>query len=182
MAVTAKDGSHHHSASRARLHDELAAKKDSAVTPIKKDSSDAGPGGMTHPAPTKTPIEEHVAEHGPAHSIMYHHDQDGDGMHHVSSFHGEAPSPYGKMAGGQNAGEGEHTGEGGGESAAGESHMLHPGAHHSRHKTHHAAHEHMGKAMGMDHEDEDRPEEADDETPDSQQDQTAGSRGIPGLS
>lgn len=179
MAVTAKDGSHHHSASRARLHDELAAKKGSAVTPIKKDSSDAGPGGMTHPAPTKTPIEEHVAEHGPAHAIHYMHDADGDGMHHVSSYHGEAPAPAHNGRGGQ-GGENQD-GMGGGEEPGGEKHMLHPGAHHSRHKTHHAAHEHMGKAMGVER-GEEEDETPDHEEPDGDEGMASGAGSIPGLS
>jgi hypothetical protein len=79
MAMAAQDGSVHHSASRARLHDEISARKGAATeTPAK---------GAT-PAPTKTPIEEHVGLHGPAHEIHYHHDQ-ATGKHHVTSHHGE---------------------------------------------------------------------------------------------
>lgn len=165
MAVQAKDGSHHHSASRARLHDELAAKKGSAVTPIKKDSSDKGPGGMTHPAPTNTPIEEHVEEHGPAHTIHYHHDEDGDGMHHVSSYHGEASMP-------------PHTGAPGGQ----DGHAEHPGAHHSVHKTHHAAHHHIGVAMGLGHEQSEETPDEGEEAQGAMAGGDGGSSGIPGLS
>jgi hypothetical protein len=177
MAVMAKDGSRHHSASRARLHDELAGRKGmSTATPMKKDKSDAGPGGMTHPAPTKTPIEEHVEEHGPAHAMMYHHDQDGDGMHHVSTYHGEAASPYGKAAGGQ--GGMAKDGMGGGESAEGmeHGHGDHPGIHHSSHKSAKAAHDHMARAMDMHHDSEE------EETPDDEESENeSGAVGIPGL-
>lgn len=171
MAVQAKDGSRHHSASRARLHDEMSAKSGSAVTPIKKDSSDAGPGGMTHPAPTATPIQEHVDEHGPAHSVTYQHDEAG-GKHIVTSYHGDA-----KMPGGQ-GGEAQD-GEGGGEEPMGEKHMDHPGVHVSHHKTSHAAHAHMKHAMGMSHEEEEENEEPDSHAePDGDEN---GASGIPGL-
>lgn len=153
MAVQAKDGSRHHSASRASLHDELSAKKGAAtVTPMKK--PEGGESSDKHPAPSSHSIEDHVSDHGPAHAIHFTHDQEGDGKHHVSSFHGEAEP-------------GQHD---------------HPAAHHSVHASHAAAHQHMGKAMGMDHDNEERPAEDDDLTPDSSQDQTAGSHGIPGLS
>jgi hypothetical protein len=157
MAVHAADGTRHHSASRAALHDRMASNKGPS-SGVKQMAGKAegmgskGPGHMPGPAetPTKTPIEDHVSEHGPAHSMMY---QQSGGMHHVSSFHGDAKP-----------------GE-----------MDHPHAHHSVHKSEMAAHEHMGKSMGMDHEEEERPEMEGDETPDSMQDQESGSRGIPGL-
>jgi hypothetical protein len=171
MAVKAKDGTVHHSASRALLHDEMAQSRGKSSGVVqKKDSADKGPGqpgNKSHePGPTETPIQDHVEEHGPAHTVHYSHDE-ATGKHTVTSYHGDA-KPLDGM--------------GGGDSAEGSEHMNHPGVHHSVHKTKHAAHEHMGKSMGMDHENEDSPEEPDDETPDSQQDQMAGSRGIPGLS
>lgn len=154
MAMIATDGSRHHSASRARLHDELSKGKGSAVTPMKKPGvgeKDASEN-VQHPVPSTIPIGDHVDEHGPAHTI-HHQLDESTNMHHVSSFHGDA-TPEQKD---------------------------HPGAHHSQHKTHAAAHAHMGKAMGLDHEAEDRPENEDDETPDSEQDMEAGSHKIPGL-
>jgi hypothetical protein len=175
MAVTAKDGSRHHSASRALLHDEMAQGHGRSSGVIqKKDSSDKGPGAMTHPAPTKTPIDEHVSEHGPAHTLNYHHDEVGDGMHHVSSYHGDAVAPAHHGGVGGQGGEAKD-GMGGGEHEGGE----HPGAHHSRHKTHHAAHQHMAKAMGTGHEEEDEETPDSDDQPGSDE---GGASGIPGLS
>lgn len=176
MAVTAKDGTHHHSASRARLHDEMAASRGKSSGVVqKKDPADSG--DKSHmPGPTETPIEEHVVEHGPAHAIHYHHDQDGDGLHHVSSYHGEAPAPPHNGVHGQ-GGENQDA-MGGGEEPGGEKHMSHPGAHHSRHKTHAAAHEHMGKAMGVEHGEEEEESDSHAE-PDGDE---GGASGIPGLS
>ena len=158
MAVFAKDGSRHHSASRARLHDEsgggVAVGKKQAtekVTPMKAaGAGKAGPmhpGG--HPAPTETPIGDHVAEHGPAHSLM--HMEDG-GTHHVSSYHGDAEM-----------GQDDH-----------------PHAHHSQHKSHAAAHEHMGQAMGVEGAAEPEDEETPDEATAMPMNPTGGSK-VPGL-
>lgn len=172
MAVTAKDGSRHHSASRASLHDELSSKKGNAtVTPMKK--PDGTEDAMTHPTPSTHSIEDHVEEHGPAYKIDYHHDHL-SGQHHVSSHHGEPPASSAEAGRGQT--HGGMSAVGGGEPEGGSEK-----SHHSVHKTLHAAHEHMGKSMGLDHRNEERPAEAADETPDSSQDQTAGSRGIPGI-
>ena len=155
MAMMAKDGTRHHSASRARMHDELSTSKGSATEiPMRKPGAgekDAGQGPK-HPQPSTTPITDHVDEHGPAHAVHHEFDK-GSNLHHVSSFHGDAKP-----------GENDH-----------------PGAHHSQHKTHAAAHQHMGKSMGLDHEAEDRPEEEGDETPDSTEDQETGKHAIPGL-
>jgi hypothetical protein len=158
MAVHSSDGVRHHSASRARMHEEkLKSGKsgDPNVMSMKPPAAKAMPGGaMTHPAPTGTPIEDHVAEHGPAHAMEYHHDKETN-MHHVSSFHGEAEP-----------GEDEH-----------------PHAHHSEHRSAEAAHRHMGKAMGM-HE----GEETADEMPPENEEETADAGGggmggskVPGL-
>ncbi len=139
MAVFAKDGSRHHSSSRASMHDEMGAKKAAPVSEMKK------PEGLSHPAPSSHSIEDHVDTHGPAHKIEYTHDQ-ASGEHHISSHHGE----------------GEET------------------SHHSKHKTHHAAHAHIAKAMGMQDEEQ---EERDSESPDEEyEEETTGSKGIPGLS
>lgn len=162
MAVYAKDGSRHHSASRAKLHDESGAaaagtgKGNKAATEPVSPMKTAGagkagpmhPGG--HPPPTETPIGDHVAEHGPAHSMM--HMLDG-GTHHVSTYHGDA-----KM------GEDDH-----------------PHAHHSQHKSHAAVHEHLGQALGVEGgaegepEGEESPDEANAAMP-----MTGGSK-VPGL-
>lgn len=153
MAVLAKDGSRHHSAGRASLHDSMAANRGKAAGVQQMKPMAEGSGGPAHlPGPSETPIEDHVEEHGPAHAVQYTHDK-ASKVHHVSSFHGEAAK-----------GDNDH-----------------PGAHHSHHKTSAAAHEHMGKSMGMDHENEEKPEQEDDETPDSGTDQMAGAHAIPGL-
>ena len=170
MAMQDKAGNWHHSASRARLHDEMAESKGKSSGVVqKKDSADKGPGepgNKSHtPGPTETPIEQHVEEHGPAHAVNYRHDED-TGKHVVTSFHGDA-KPIDGM--------------GGGEKEAGEAHMTHPGVHVSHHKTQHAAHQHMSKAMGMGHEQED--EETPDETEEEGAMAPSGSAGgIPGLS
>ncbi len=77
----------HHSASRARLQDELSANKGgSKVAEMSK------PAGPSHPAPSSHSIEDHVDTHGPAHKIEYTHDQ-ASGEHHISSHHGEGDNP-----------------------------------------------------------------------------------------
>jgi hypothetical protein len=164
MAVRAKDGSNHHSASRALLHDEMAQSRGKSSGVVqKKDSADKGPGEPAnkshHPGPTETPIQDHVEEHGPAHAMNYMHDE-ADGMHHVTTYHGDA-KPQDGMGGGEHEG-GDH-----------------PGIHHSRHKTHHAAMQHMQHAMGAHDESEETPDEADEE-PAMAPSGSAG--GIPGLS
>ncbi len=85
-AFQAKDGSSHHSASRASLHDEMDANKGAPVRAMKK------PEGPSHPAPSSHSIEDHVVEHGPARKIEYEHDQTTN-SHHVSSHHGEGDNP-----------------------------------------------------------------------------------------
>ncbi len=74
----------HHSASRARLHDEMSANKGSS-----KVAEMSKPAGQEHPAPSSHSIEDHLDEHGPARKIEYTHDQ-ATGAHHVSSHHGES--------------------------------------------------------------------------------------------
>lgn len=90
MAVQAKDGSTHHSAGRASLHDSMSAgaEKKQNVAPMKK------PGGEkkiapSHPAPSPHSIQEHVSQHGPAHKMTHHHDRHGTGKHHVTTHHGD---------------------------------------------------------------------------------------------
>lgn len=89
MAMMAKDGTRHHSASRASLHDELSANKGPATALPKKKEESGGPKpGMAHPEPSKVAIKDHVAEHGPAHQVHHIHDQ-ATGKHHVTTHHGE---------------------------------------------------------------------------------------------
>lgn len=163
MAMQDKAGNWHHSASRARLHDDMAESKGKSSGVVqKKDSADAG--GKSHiPGPTETPIEDHVQEHGPAHAVNYRHDE-ASGKHVVTSFHGDA-KPLDGM--------------GGGEKEDGEAHMSHPGVHVSHHKTHHAAMQHIQKAMGA--HDEETPDEADEE-PEGAMAPSGSAGGIPGLS
>lgn len=118
----AADGTKHHSFSRAKFHDDMAAdKKAEGMKPAAKPMAAKGSAGEEEPAggeaenmesmpDTETPIEEHVEQHGPADEM--HHKVGADGMHHVMSHHG-------KMK------------------------------HKSRHDTHEEAHAHIGKAMGM---------------------------------
>ncbi len=157
MAVLAKDGSRHHSASRASLHDSLTAKKGPAtVTPMKKPEGKDPAAAVKGPAiaqdhphmpgphqtPTETPVAEHVEQHGPStHTFHMEH----EGKHHVTSHHGGL---------GQNM-------------------------HHSEHESAGEAHDHMAVAMGEgaespDHEAAESPEyEAAEEH--------AGGGRIPGL-
>jgi hypothetical protein len=89
MAVFAKDGSRHHSAGRASLHDSMASK--SAAPPEKA----AAPAVMAPPGAeagnhdvSSRDISDVVKEHGPAHSIVMHHDHE-NGVHTVTSHHGK---------------------------------------------------------------------------------------------
>lgn len=158
MAVLAKDGTRHHSASRASLHDSLSAGKGKAtVTPMKKpeggDPAGATKGGAIpqdhphmpgpHQTPTETPIAEHVEEHGPAtHTFHMHHEE--TGTHHVTSHHG---------------GMGKNM-------------------HHSEHESHEAAHEHMAQAMGAG----ETPDHEEYETPETEAaEHSRGAGQIPGL-
>lgn len=84
MAVADKTGRMHHSASRARLADDMAAEKKPAMMP-KKEPMGEKPEHEESPED----IHEVVAEHGPAHHVEYHHDE-AAGKHHVHSKHGEA--------------------------------------------------------------------------------------------
>jgi hypothetical protein len=158
MAVLAKDGSRHHSASRASLHDKLTEKKGPAtVTPMKKPEGKDPAAAAKAPAiaqdhphmpgphqiPTQTPIAEHVEEHGPATHTFHMHDHGGEGKHHVTSHHG----------------------------AMGEN------MHHSEHESHEAAHDHMAVAMGAESPDHEQGEPHDYEAPEAS---AAGER-IPGL-
>jgi hypothetical protein len=91
MAFQAKDGSRHHSASRAKLHDDMAA--DTAAKPMGKAKPDGGAAGadggegggqdLSH-----MPIHEVVAKHGPAHKVEMEHDHEG-GSHKKTSHHGK---------------------------------------------------------------------------------------------
>jgi|GEM_PF-1907432 len=157
MAVHAKDGTRHHSASRASLHDQLSEGKGKAtVTPMKKpesgDPAAATKGGaipQSHPhmpgphqTPTETPVAEHVEQHGPATHVFH---AEHEGKHHVTSHHGGM---------GQNM-------------------------HHSEHESAGAAHDHMGAAMAAGQE---SPDHEDYETPETEAAEESRASGrIPGL-
>lgn len=81
--MMAKDGTRHHSASRARLHDEMM---ESTGTPKVKAMDKPKAEGESEMSPHS--IEEHVSKHGPAHSMEYTHDK-ASGEHHVTSKHGD---------------------------------------------------------------------------------------------
>jgi hypothetical protein len=49
--------------------------------------------GRPHPEPSGHSIEEHVAEHGPAHHAVMHHDPE-TGKIHVTTHHGEHNAPH----------------------------------------------------------------------------------------
>jgi len=164
MAVAAKDGTMHHSAGKASLHDSMSkgAEKKQNVAPMKKPAgqSEAGGSAKAHPpipqnhqhmagphqTPSETPIHEHVAEHGPATHVMHAHDE-ATGKHHVTSHHG---------------GMGENM-------------------HHSVHDSAEEAHSHMGEAMqGEPETDEEINEGEADENP-AETESTAYKGKIPGL-
>lgn len=163
MAVPAKDGSMHHSAGRASLHDSMTSKGEKSsgksVAPMKKPAGqhEAGGEGKAHPAipqdhphmagphqtPTETPIQEHVEEHGPATHVMH---AEHEGSHHVTSHHG---------------GMGKNM-------------------HHSVHESAEAAHEHMGTAMGGESADENESPDAAAENEGAEEPSNMSSS-IPGL-
>jgi hypothetical protein len=79
---TAKDGSVHNSFSRANFHDQVQADKQKPI------GSGDTKTAASFPPDTKTPIEEHVGLHGPAHKVEYEH-HEAKNVHHVTSHHGE---------------------------------------------------------------------------------------------
>lgn len=158
MAVAAKDGSMHHSAGRASLHDKLSsgAEKKQNVAPMSKPEGQHEGAGKTppqisnhphmagpHQTPTEMPIQDHVEEHGPATHVMH---AEHEGTHHVTSHHG----------------------------AMGEN------MHHSEHESHQAAHEHMGTAMGAESSSEQSPDDV-NENPAEGESTKGSATAIPGL-
>jgi hypothetical protein len=160
MAVAAKDGSMHHSAGRAKLHDEMSAGADKKnVAPMKKPASDTADGAKKtgfapiphdhphmagpHQTPSDTDISEHVSEHGPATHV---HHIDHEGTHHVTTHHG---------------GMGKNM-------------------HHTEHESAEEAHAHMGEAMGGEAPAEETPDEASANENPAESASTAGTP-IPGL-
>jgi len=154
MAFPAKDGTRHHSASRARLHDDMAkdkgAKPKPAVVPkpMEKpaEAAVAKPeAGGDHDVSSQD-IQEVVSAYGPAHQIVIHHDQK-NGVHTVTSHHGE------------------------------QGHM-----HHSEHGSAAEAHDSARMAAGADEANPDEAEsveEAAGETPESEREEMGGA--IPGV-
>src|SRR5262245_11172977 len=119
MAMYAKDGTRHHSASRARLHDEKSGGGKPPAAPMSKPAVPAKPaGGAGESDLSHMDIKDVVAKHGPAHKVEMEHDHAG-GQHHVTSHHkgGHHKSTHGSaheahMHGMQAAGEeGEGTEE-----------------------------------------------------------------------
>lgn len=82
MAFPDKAGNVHHSASRARLSDDMAmAKENASKPPAKMAGGDGASKDMSH-----MDIGEVVAKHGPAHKVEVMHDHEA-GAHSVTSHH-----------------------------------------------------------------------------------------------
>lgn len=79
MAFKAKDGKAFGNRQQMKAYDERPVKKESKAAAHAEPDGDEG---------SDQPIEEVVAEHGPAETIELHHD-DAAGKHHVISHHGE---------------------------------------------------------------------------------------------
>jgi hypothetical protein len=84
MAMYAKDGSKHHSASRASLHDEMNERGKSLKSSAGKDNPTPTAGASKDVS--HMDIKEVVAKHGPAHEVHVKHDH-AAGAHHVTSHH-----------------------------------------------------------------------------------------------
>ena len=140
----AKDGTPHHSLSRASHHDGMQAdrKAPPAVHEMKKAAPAAD--GKDGNDVSHMKIAEVVKKHGPAHDIAMTHDHEAM-QHHVHSTHGD-----------------KH--------------------HHSDHGSAKAAHEHAMMAAGIDHDEEETPDEEAGETGADETAEMAPSTGIPGLS
>ena len=83
MGVYSSDGMGHHSAGRAKMHeDKMAASKPKAAAPLSK------PPATKMEAVSPHSIEDHVAQHGPAVEMHHKHDK-ASGKHHVTTHHGE---------------------------------------------------------------------------------------------
>ena len=101
MAVEARDGSMHHSAGKASLHNEI-----NKGAPPKPKPHPAPGGGKSHPPPSPHSLEDHVATHGPAveihvvkdgakHHMTTHHGPGGKELHH--SVHGDPKNAHAMM-------------------------------------------------------------------------------------
>ena len=154
MAWPAKDGSVHHSASRASLHDEMNEGKSSkpaggSKPAPKGDGKPAEKDGSTDVS--HMDVKAVVAKHGPAHQITMHHDHSEGGVHTVTSHHGEK----------------------------GKAHV-----HHSEHGSTEEAHDHAQMAAGMkggtEEEESETPGEEMAEQEEQQEPQPT-SAGIPGI-
>lgn len=89
MAMYAGDGTRHHSASRARMHDMTAAKP--AAKPSMggdKPAAGADAGGDMGGDVSSMPIKDVVAKHGPAHKVVMEHNH-AAGSHKKTSHHGK---------------------------------------------------------------------------------------------
>ena len=89
MAFRAKDGKPFANRQQMNAYDERGAeKKTKAAMQHEEPDGDEGENGVHDLPETETSIEEHVAEHGPAHHIEVHHDHEG-GRHTKISYHSE---------------------------------------------------------------------------------------------
>lgn len=84
MAVQDKMGKVHHSASRARLSDDMAEAKISKPNAEHR-TPQSGVSGQSQDV-SNMKIKDVVAKHGSAHEIHIKHDH-GAGQHHVTSHH-----------------------------------------------------------------------------------------------
>jgi len=89
MGVRSADGTPFHSASRAKLHDEMSSSKKPEPAGEKEDKKPQLKDGKgTEHDVSKMKIEEVVKQHGPAHEIHSMHDHAAN-QHIVHSIHGE---------------------------------------------------------------------------------------------
>jgi hypothetical protein len=81
MAFTAKDGR------KFGNRQQMAAYNERSTTKATHEEPDGDEGEAEGEDVSEQPIGEVVAEHGPAHKIVIHHDHEG-GKHRVHSHHG----------------------------------------------------------------------------------------------
>jgi hypothetical protein len=87
MAMNAADGTRHHSASRARLHDEMSQRKKQHEPGHMVDHSEE-PKLDASKDVSHMDMHDVVAKHGPAEHIHMHHNDD-EGVHTVHTHHAE---------------------------------------------------------------------------------------------
>jgi hypothetical protein len=179
MAVQARDGTWHHSATRAAMHDTMAPQTGKAPKPGRSEMGEK-PMAAEKKMPGAMDIDDVVEKHGPAHHIEHTHSPESDTVKTVS-HHGDGDMTHEaehdnihsaqlhahKAAGHQHPEESQHSIEehmaehGPAHHAAyhfeeetGKHHVTtHHGdgdeAHHSVHDSAEDAHDHIGKAMDL---------------------------------